>query len=304
MSSPQTHSPNSDVHGYDAVQDRPSPARYLREVLDYPRLAWRHDSLLRNFFRREFLGRFRGSLLGGVWVLIHPFFLFATYYLVFGILFNMRDMPPSPMSYPLYLFIGILAWTAFIETTTRAVGLVVDNGNLIQKVAFPAQLLPLHLIAVNLIVYTVGVIVYMILALCTGWALPGMSLLALPAVLVVQAIFTLGLSLLLAGGFVFMRDLAQIYPILATLWFFATPVFWHPTLLTPESQALVASVAWCNPMEHILAGHRAALGVGFPLQTTGDAFMHSLHALPFALVMFVIGFLVFRSLQHRFADEV
>lgn len=280
--------------------------QYLREVVSYPALILRHRTLVKNFFRRELLGRFRGSIVGVAWVLVHPLFLFITYYLVFGVFLQFRSLGSHPLHYPLYLFVGILTWTAFFETAMRATTVIVENGNLIQKVRFPAQLLPLHLAGVNLIVYTVGVLVYLAAALVTDWPFPGWSLLALPFVMLVQTVFALGLSLLLSAGYVFMRDLDQIFPIVGTLWFFASPVIWFPQMLQDRYEAFEPWMM-CNPMHHLLAAHRSALGVTHHVPATGS-FLDALAAAGLAAgpaaLMFAVGLVFFRSVQHRFADEV
>lgn len=301
--------------GYDAERDRPRLTRFLAEIPFYPRLVWRHRSLVRNFFRRELLGRFRGSVLGLFWVLVHPIFAFFTYYLVFGVMFGTRA--PGGMHqlwYPLYLFSGVLAWTAFAESTTRCTSLVVENGNLIKKVSFRAQLLPLHILGVNVLVFLVGIACYLLVALITGFPLPGATIVLLPLVLLVQLLFTLGLSLLLGALHVFFRDAAQIYPILLNFWFFATPVFWYPTMFEGLQQ-LLPILRW-NPLYPILLAHRHVLGIPDPI-TSGAAAGTGGHiasmgevlaligeALVPAGVAFIVGFVVFRSLQHRFADEV
>ena len=302
-------------HGWDADTDKGSRLRFLKELLDYPALAYRHKALLYNFYRREFHGRFRGSILGMFWVLMHPIFMFLTYYLAFGVLFASRNLP-VPMHYPLYLFLGIIAWMAFAETTIRATTLVVENGNLIQKVAFPAQLLPLHLLAVNTIVYLVGGLIVLIIAVAVGWPVAWFNLLGLPYVLLVQSVFALGLSLFLAAAFVFLRDLSQVYPIFMTFWFFASPIFWHRGMLSAETYKSFAPYLELNPIYHLVSAHRAAFGLGtegmsfsspevvYPNAGLWDVLAYATAALPWAIVALVIGFVTFRSVQHRFADEV
>jgi len=207
------------------------------------------------------------------------------------------------MHYSLYLFVGVIAWTAFVETTVAATTIVVGNGNLIQKVAFPAQLLPLHLVAVNTIVYAVGVVAYLVIAALTGFPLPGIELVGLPIVILIQSLFSLGMALFLAATYVFIRDINQVYPILVNFWFFTTPVFWWTGQFehNPTMQALLPWLK-LNPMYHILGAHRTVLGVRHG--NLGDVFTQCGIALVPAALVFCFGFVLFRSLQHRFADEV
>lgn len=299
--------------GYDAERGSGSVFQFIKEAFLYPVLLYQHRTLVRNFYRREFQARFRGSILGSFWTLIHPLFLFITYYLVFGMMFNVRS--PAGMHqlwYSFYLFVGVLAWTVFAETTIRCTTVVVENGNLIKKVAFPAQVLPVHIVGVNLVVFIVGSIAYFVIAALTGFAYPGVNLLLLPLVLLVLMLFTIGVGLILAALNVFFRDINQIFPILANLWFFATPIFWYDQMLrgggknNPNLETIFALLQ-LNPLNPIIKALRATLcipRIGTEKDTLASVLgLVGQAALP-ALVAFLIGFVLFRSLQYRFADEV
>jgi len=292
-------------HTYDASTRSRNPLRFLLQIPFYPALMLNHGGLIRNFFTRELGSRFRGSALGSLWVLVHPMFLFATYYVVFGVMFGMRDKEGFPENwYAFYLITGVLAWTLFAETTMYCTSVIIANGNLIKKVKFPAQLLPIPISAVNSMVFLVGVGAYLGFALVSGYEwCPGWSLLWLPVVMFVQLLFTIGVSFLLAAGNVFLRDLTQIYPIIANLWFFTTPVFWYPRMFGKSATLkALAPLLELNPMYHIIGAQRSALGTAMDpklgvLPQLGAA------AVP-AVITFAVGFCFFRSLQHRFADEV
>lgn len=312
-----------DEHYYDASGQTRTLWSFLGEIPFYPRLAWRNRGLIRNFFIRDLQGRFRGSMLGMLWVLIHPIFLFLTYYFVFGIMFGARGKPElGKMWYSVYLFSGILAWTAFTDTAIRATGVVVDNGNLIKKVAFPAQILPLHLGVVNILVYGIGVLVLLGVMLVTSMSgtyigeFPGLRLILLPVALFNLFLFSIGLGLLLSAVQVFARDTAQIFPILANLWFFASPVFWYREMfmeIAPDGTVISDPMAsfsaffYWNPMTPILQANREVLGI-----VTSGTELHSLQELSIlclrgfapAALFFIIGYCLFRALQNRFADEV
>ena len=307
---------------FDASQEKRTLWRFAKEIPFYPELAWKNRGLIRNFFIRDLQGRFRGSMLGMLWVLVHPIFLFLTYYLVFGIMFGTRGKDSQGMMwYSIYLFSGIIAWTAFTDTTIRATSVVVDNGNLIKKVAFPAQILPLHLGVVNLLVYGIGLVVLigvMVVTHMTGSYLghfPGLRLLLLPVALFDLFLFSIGLGLLLAAIQVFARDTSQIFPILANLWFFASPVFWYKEMfdrvqpdgtITNALQSFAPIFYW-NPMTPILQANREVLGIvtrGDHLMSLQDLSLLCFRGFLPALLVFAFGYCLFRSLQNRFADEV
>jgi lipopolysaccharide transport system permease protein len=277
-------------------------------VVGYPAEIWRHRYLVQNFFRRELLGRFRGSALGLVWVLVHPMFQFAVYFLVFGFLFNKTGEPPS-MELAVYLFSGVIAFSALNEGLMRACTSVVDNGNLVKKVAFPSQLLPVPVVMVSLLVYLVGAVVCLGVGWSTGVLQPGWSLLALPVVLLVQATLTIGLGLFLANAQVFARDVSHLWGIVSMSWMFLSPVFWFPYQLgSALGDGFRAALEW-NPLYALLMAHRIALGatdavVAGQLVAFGDLGGHLVHAGVWALGFLLLGYSIFMSRRHQYADHV
>jgi lipopolysaccharide transport system permease protein len=298
------------VHHYSAEADRGGIWRHARAVTAYPMVAWHHRGLVWNFARRELLGRFRGSLLGVFWVMVQPLFLFAIYYLVFGYLFGggrasgeLGSGAPSA-EFALYLFSGVTMLLAFNEGTSRACTVVVDNGNLVKKVAFPSELLPLHPILVALAVYVVATLMMIV----GGLALGGLQLDAMfafwPLVLAIQFLLTLGVGLVLAQLYVFSRDLSHLWGIAAQTLMFVTPVFWQRSLIesTPGNvEGPMVLFLW-NPLYSMLAAQRQVLGLG---ATVHEPFAQNVTiAAAWALFFLAVGFGMFTSRRHKFADLV
>jgi len=285
--------------------------RHMLAVVDYPGQIWRHRYLVANFFRRELLGRFRGSMLGMVWVLIHPLFLFAIYYLVFGYLFgNVKTgVAPDP-HFAIYLFSGVLAFTAIGEATSRSCSSVVDNGNLVKKVAFPSQLLPVPVGLVALLVYVVGASVCLVSGMVFDVLHPGWTLLLLPVVLLLQFAMSLGIGLFLANCHVFARDTSHLWGILVMSWMFLTPVFWFPYQLEEKFGELMPLIFAWNPAHPLIQAHRLVLGAhDFTIEPAhlvefGDLWTHLLRAALWAVGFLVLGYGTFTSRQHKYADHV
>jgi len=300
------------VKTYSAATARHSVLRSLLPAVKLPAEIWHHRYLVQNFFRRELLGRFRGSALGIVWVLVHPMFLFAIYYLVFGYLFGKPRAPGEAPSKELavYMFSGVIAFTALNEGLMRSCTSVVDNGNLVKKVAFPCQLLPVPAILVALLVYLVGALVCTTVGVACGVLLPGWSLLLLPVVLAIQFTLTLGLGLLLANFHVFARDTSHLWGILSTAWLFLTPVFWyrHQVEDALGDNVLATLLAW-NPAYPLVQAHRLVLGahdhlVDGKLVEFGDLGVNLFEAALWATGFLIVGYGVFMSRRHKFADLV
>lgn len=294
------------VRTYNADTARPSVLLHALTIHRYPALVWRHRYMVQNFFRRDLMTRVNGSLLGVGWLLLQPLFLFAVYYTVFGFLFGGRSADgAASVGYALYLFSGVIAWQAFAESSTAAGALIVDNGNLVKKVAFPSEALFVHGTAVGLAVYLFGAIVCVLTAWALGAAAPGWPLLGLPVVIAVQFVMTLGIGMLLANANVFVRDVGQLWRIVVSAWMFVSPVFWEPKLLLDNDQLpaeLTSAIIDWNPLYPLLMAHRLALGGTEPF--LGEFWPQVGRAAAWAGGLFVLGYGIFMSRKHKYADLI
>jgi lipopolysaccharide transport system permease protein len=261
--------PMSLVRTYDADTASPSVLRHALTIHRYPALVWQHRYMVQNFFRRELMTRVNGSLLGVGWLLLQPLFLFAVYYTVFGFLFGGRSADgAASVGFALYLFSGVIAWQAFAEATTAAGALIVDNGNLVKKVAFPSEVLPIPTTLVSISTWLVGVAVvwvsWAVCALC-GIEVATMQLswnmLMLPIVILIQFAMILGIGLFLANLYVFVRDIRHIYGIVTMVWMFLSPVFWAPaTVIEKLGQETADLIFACNPAYSLVMSQCMVLG--------------------------------------------
>lgn len=241
--------------------------RHLVPLFGYPGVMASNTTLLGNFFRRDFLGRFRGSFLGVFWVLVQPIFLFAIYFMVFGFLFAPKGQTgAASIEFAIYLFGGIIAFNSFSESTTRSCTVVLENGNLVKKVRFPCELLPISNIMVSMTVYLVGAMVMLIVGTWLGQIDYGLHMLALPLVWLVHFTMCLGFGLLLATLQVLIRDTTHLYTIAQQAWFFLSPVFWPYAMiqgkLLDHNAGHWAWVMEVNPLYALVQSHRQALGFG------------------------------------------
>lgn len=292
------------VRTYDSATAYRGVFRHVLGMFSYPKLVWQHRYMVQNFFRRDLLARVNGSFLGLGWMLLQPIFLFVVYYLVFGLLFRERNVAgESDLVFALYLFSGVIVWQSFIEATSVSCGIIVDNGNLVKKVAFPSEVLFVHVVAVSMVIYLVGACVCVITAWATGVCRPGWLLLALPLVLAAQFLMSLGIGLLLANLYVFVRDVVQIWRIVAMAWMFLTPIFWEPKLLVSKlSPEAVFWIVNLNPAYSLVQAHRLALGG--TAEHLGSFWPQLGTASVWGVALFTIGYAVFMSRKHKYADLI
>ncbi len=295
-----------EIHTYNAETAKRGMWNYVLPVLGYPGKIVSHRGLVWNFFQRELLGRFRGSFLGLFWVLVQPIFLFAIFFLVFGFMFPYRraGQLDANVWFAIYLFSGILAYSSFSEATTRSCTVVLENGNLVKKVRFPCELLPVSLVLVSMMVYLVGSVLLIGVGLIVGEVSIGLDFLAWPLVVLVQAVMALGLGLLLAGLQVFMRDISHLYMIFAQAWFFLSPVFWNPDLIQKNLGDYWWIFTW-NPLYPLLIAHRQALGIEvLKLDGLDSVWYHLGEAAIWAGLFMIVGYSFFCSRKRKFADLV
>jgi len=321
------------LHTYDAATNPKGILRHLTPLIGYPGVIASNTTLIANFFRRDLLGRFRGSFLGLFWVLVQPIFLFAIYFMVFGFLFAPKGQTgAASVEFAIYLFGGIIAYSSFSESTTRSCNTVLENGNLVKKVRFPCELLPISNILVALIVYAVGAVVLLCVGLSLGQITVGAHMLVLPLVALVHFTMCLGVGLLLATLQVLVRDTVHLYTIAQQAWFFLSPVFWPYSMIQGKLLDYgLGQWSWLiefNPLYGLVQSHRQALGFGhdhiqmqrYVMTPAGEHVPmvdghHVVESLPglwyhlglasgWSLLFLLIGYSFFMSRKNKFSDLV
>jgi ABC-type polysaccharide/polyol phosphate export permease len=251
----------------------------------------RYRMLIRSLVGRELKARYRGSILGFFWSFVNPLLLLLTYWLVFTYMLpGVREKSVEP--YFLFLFCGILPWTWFQSSIAEAAGVLIAGSNLIKKVLFPAEVLPVVTVAANMVHFLFGLPILLLFLVWNGHLSTTALLLPLP--MLVQLVFTVGLALFVSALTVHFRDIQSILTHLLHIWFFATPVLY----LMPETGRLHAVLRF-NPLAHVLVSYQEILFFG--------EFRHHrglLLAGLAALVMFALGAWLFDRLRDTLAEEV
>lgn len=256
----------------------------------------KHRALIRTLVVRELKARYRGSVLGYLWTLIHPLMLLGVYTFVFTFVFEPMRGGDEIKPYALFLFCGLLPWTWFSSAVLEASNSLIANGNLIKKILFPAEVLPTVSVLHNGVNFLLGLPIYAVFWL---WFKPTgqtLHLLWLPLVILVQGIFTLGLAYLVAAITVHFRDVKDLLANLLTLWFFASPVIYSMEFISNDTLRTLLEL---NPMTHIIEGYHAAIFNGELIQWKRFGVTGLL-----AVATFLAGYWVFDRLRDSYAEEV
>ncbi|HEY9599326.1 MAG TPA: ABC transporter permease, partial [Cyanophyceae cyanobacterium] len=197
---------------------------------------WAKLDLLGTLVRRDLEARYKGSVLGNLWPLMNQLSQLLIYTYVFSIVLkvklSLKGLPANDITYGLWLFAGLLPWIAFTTGLVQASGSVVGQPNLVKKVVFPLELLPLVPIFSALIESSFGLAALIVLAAISSKTLP-ITLALLPLLWLTQLLFTAGLGYFAAGLTVFLRDIPQTLGVILNLWFYVTPII-YPASMIPE----------------------------------------------------------------------
>jgi ABC-type polysaccharide/polyol phosphate export permease len=254
-----------------------------------------YRSLIQSLVARDLKARYRGSVLGFFWTFINPLLLLSIYSFVFSTILPSRD--PGTQPFPVFLFCGLLPWTWFATSLTESAMSLVNGGNLIKKVLFPAEVLPIVSVIASMVHFLLGL--FILAAFEVAWRhgpdVPG--LIWFPVVVLVQLVFATGLGLLLAALTVHFRDIRDLVSNFLTFWFFATPIIYS------YRDERVAGHLWLltwNPFYHLAVSYQEILFFPGPFDHARSLLLMAAAA----VVVFLAGYWVFDRLRDSFAEAV
>jgi ABC-type polysaccharide/polyol phosphate export permease len=254
----------------------------------------RYRGLIQSLVARELKARYRGSVLGFFWSFVNPLLLLLIYSFIFKYVLPAKFKGID--QYELFLFCGILPWTWFSSSLLESSGVLISGGNLIKKVLFPAEILPIVTVVANLVHFLLGLSILAVFLIYYQRPLHLAELAWFPVAVVVQLILTLGCALLLSALTVHFRDVRDILGHLVTFWFFATPII-YPYFQMEAWQMRVLNL---NPFTHLAITYQEILYFEGPvghwkwLLAVGAA----------SVLFFLFGYFVFDRLRDTFAEEV
>lgn len=267
--------------------------------------VWRDRKFVSLLVRRDLKVKYQQSILGYAWSMLEPLALAGIYFFVFGILFSGGGVrtapggPDAPGGYALFLLSGLLPWLWLSAALSDACKALLTHAKLITTMKVPREIFPLSVVATKFVEYllTWPVLLVFVFALGgrTGW-----SLLWLPLVVVVQFVFTLGITLLLSAVNVLVRDVERIIRVLNRVLFYSSPIIYPMHMVMQAGLPSWFTTAYeLNPLVGIFQMHHA---VWYPSEAPGVASLVS--TIGGSAVIFVIGYTVFRRLESAVLKEL
>jgi len=256
---------------------------------------FRYRGLIQSLVARELKARYRGSVLGFFWSFVNPLLLLLIYTFVFTVIMPNRNELAQP--YAVFMFCGILPWNWFASSLLEASNALVSGGNLIKKVLFPAEILPLVSVLANMVHFFLGLtILAVFVVVYRHWPDPE-GLVWFPVAVLVQLVFTSALALFFSALTVHFRDIRDLLTNLLMFWFFATPII-YPWL--DPNVIRFKSLFNLNPFTHLAVSYQEILFFHCPV---GHAkWLVALGVL--SVFLFLGAYSFFDRLRDSFAEAV
>lgn len=258
--------------------------------------VWRYRDLLWMFVKRDFVSFYKQTILGPLWFFIQPIFTTIIYTFIFG---GLANLSTDSLPQPLFYMAGITAWNYFSDCITKTSTVFKDNANIFGKVYFPRLIMPLSIVASNLVRFAVQMLLMTIMMGYYAWQGANFqitwAITLFPLLVILMALLGLGLGLIITALTTKYRDLAFLVTFGIQLLMYTTTVI-YPLSSAPEKYKTMISL---NPMTGIIECFRFAfLGQG---QLTWNTLGYSI---VFTLVSLLLGVLIFNKTEKTFVDTV
>jgi ABC-type polysaccharide/polyol phosphate export permease len=276
---------------YTSSANKGSAGAFFDALATFYRRRW----LLRYFVHRQVTRKYRKSLLGFAWAFLSPliwvFFLTLIFSEIVGLRFRVVEGDPT-LNFGLYLYCGLLPFLAFSEAANKGLNTITGNSGLVQQVVFPLELLPLANVITSMIDKIFGLGALLVVLLVFGIELHW-TISLLPLIIVLQLVFVLGLTYLMAILGTYLPDVGEMTRPVIRGMFFVTPIIWTPDRL-PENLRWVVDY---NPLAYLVEAYRDLI-----LNSELPGGMATLYFTLFSVALFVAGFALFVRLKPQFAD--
>ena len=257
----------------------------------YSKALYQARDLLWSWTNRNIRARYQQSALGWLWAIFQP----AAQVFIFTVIFT-RFVPvdTGDIAYPVFSYIAIVPWTLLSASVTDMSQSLVANMNLVTKIYFPREVLPIAALIARLMDFGVAVGLLILLMFFYKSSIFPSTLLYLPVIFATQLLLVLGLGLASGAANVFFRDVQSLLTLGFQIWFYASPII-YPVSMVPQ---YLQKWYFLNPMAGILEGYRDVLLNG---HVPGS---YLLVSFLISLLVFIIGYWFFKRVEFQIADIV
>lgn len=250
---------------------------------------YNYRELLKTNIKKDIGGKYKHSFLGILWSFVNPLLQIMVYAFVFQVI-----LKSNIENYAVYLCCGLIPWQYFSSIVLRGSAIMIDNANIIKKVYFPREILPISLVSSEGVNFLISTIIILGFVIFGGIGLSWNALWYF-LILAIQYIVSIGVSFIVSSITVYFRDLIHILGILMQLLFYATPIVYSMDAV-PENFKWIVKI---NPMSYLIDGYRNIFYNKIMPDFTG-----LLRAFIMGIILCLIGFFIFKKLEKRFAEEL
>ena len=250
---------------------------------------YNYRELLKTSVKKEVRGKYKNSFLGVLWSFLNPLLQIAIYAIVFPLI-----LKNNQENYVIFLCCGLIPWNFFATSINRSAFSFVENGNIIKKVYFPREIIPISVVTSEAVNFLIASLIILGFVIFGGLGITKYIILY-PIVLLVQYLLTLGISIIISSICVYLRDLQHFVGVALQLLFYAAPIVYAPESIPQNYQWILKY----NPMTYIINAYRNI----FYNQTMIE--LKPLFVVFFISIMIcVIGYVIYNKLQKGFAEQL
>ena len=250
---------------------------------------YNYRELLKTNIKKEVRGKYKGSWLGIIWTFLNPLLMLAVYALVFPYILRVKVE-----NYTIFMIVALIPWNFFTTAIQSGTGSVVANGNILKKVYFPREIIPISITTSQLVNFLITCIIMFIFILFSGVGF-SIHIFLMPLLILIQYIITLALTFILSALTVFVRDVDHFVSVALTLGFFFFFIVYQASMLPEKFQWILKM----NPLAQLIEAYRAILYY---------------HELPnfvsigiwglLSVLFLIVGYIVFKNLEKSFVEEL
>ena len=250
---------------------------------------YNYRELLKTNIKKDIRGKYKQSFLGVFWSFLNPLLQLVVYAIIFPMI-----LKSSIENYLIFLCVALIPWTFFANTLSQAAAAMIVNGNIIKKVYFPREIIPISVVTSATVNFLISTIIILIFVACSGIGF-SMYIWYYPFILIIQYLLLLGLSFIVSSCTVFFRDLEHLIGVFLQLMFYTCPIVYAANSIPAEYQYILKY----NPMAWIISAYRDIFYYKVKPQVP-----ELVNLLMITIVLTIIGYLIFKKLQKKFAEEL
>lgn len=257
--------------------------KFLKEL-------WKYREMIVSLVKRDLKSRYKGSVLGFLWMFLNPLLQLCVYTIVFSGIMRM-----GIEKYYLFLFVALVPWIFFSTCLSGGTTVIFGQQDMVKKIYFPREVLPIAFTTSQFVNMLLSFLVIFAVVFLSGIRVAPLALLCLPIIMLIEYVLALGITFLAAGLSVYFRDLQHILSIISMMWMYLTPVIYDAAMV-PEEYLVLFNL---NPMTPITVAYRDVLYYG-QVPEMGTL----INATVLGIVVLIIGKIAFSRLQRGFAEEL